>query len=522
MEKLIYFPINVLEMIFQEINHHMALSLMPLHSKFNEIGQKKLYKNIHLYCKDELMKNNRREVNKPMKGRGKKVSHWRKTNNVVYKQGYEWRAHKDILNDFTKKFTVISSCTFSRNIIRKKMIRNQHIQHLSIEKVHPVEYTGYMLYGDRNGVPALLKEVFRYFKNIDYVSFASLNNQFEMKSENSSVEVLKSLEFLVPKYIPGFYGRILFLEKNDQGPFDFLYDNLKSLKFSFEGSTIRRHNDDLSEKIELFNKISSFKNLEDLHLQFEALIDLTDSSFVSKLNKINCKLKKLNLIFWGKLGEKKKFCNGEPTPKWLFTLKDFFDTEHINSLSLYYENDGPGEIGFFYHIFEFKEILVDANLANLRNLALFSHDLDLRAIKVKKLHKLMICTDIANDEDATEIAKLYLKNPTLRLSWWPRFIEVYFSDIFSKIDNLQIFTPDYFQIISCQWPSYFFKNDIISIEKGRSNSHEQNKKNSKKLDIVLKTDYSIEELYGMDLFDTTKIDEDLPEVFYNKVKYWDW
>ncbi|KAI5965409.1 uncharacterized protein KGF55_001630 [Candida pseudojiufengensis] len=484
MERLVSFPIEVLELIFQQINQHMVLSLMPLHSTFNEIGQNKLYKNIHIYYKNKLIKANRRE-----------------TNNA--EEFYEWRAHKDILNDFTKKFTVISSHNFYCNIIKKKMIRNQHIQHLSIEKVHPVEYTGYMSYRDRKGVPALLKEVFRYFKNIDYVSFAVLNNHIEMKNENSSIKVLKNLDFLIPRYNSSFYERILFLEKNNQGSFTFLYDNLKSLKFSFEGCTSNRYyyRRNILESIELFNKVNLFKSLEELHLKIGALIDLTDSSFVAKLNKISCKLKKLDLIFYGK-----PYRNPKPE-KWLFTLKDFFDTEQIVSLSLYYAGKMSYKDKISYKNFEFKEILNNANLAKLRILVLFSHFLDLKEIKVEKLHKLIVCTDIANDTYATETAKLFIENPNLKLSWWPRFMDVGFDEIFFISESLQLYTPDYFQIISCQWPSYFFKNDIITIDKKMLTSHEQDNKNLKKLDIILKTEYSIEELHGMNLFNTSNMDK---------------
>ncbi|KAI5960039.1 uncharacterized protein KGF55_004762 [Candida pseudojiufengensis] len=511
MEKLIYFSIEVLEIIFQQINHHMALSLMPLHSKFYEIGKKKLYKNIHIYHKDKLIETSRRE-----------------TNGETHIEGYEWRAHKDILNDFTKKFTVISSYNFYRNIIRKKMIRNQHIQHLSIEKVHPVEYTGYMSYKDRKKVPALLKEAFRYFKHIDYVSFAFLNNQINMNNENCFNDVLKSLDFLIPNYIPGFYGHTLFLEKNNQGSFDFLYDNLKSLKFLFSGSNVREYEDEenLSESIELFNKVNLFKNLEELHLKFESLIDLTDSSLLAKLNKIKCKLKKLDLVFWGKIRSLEDTWNRgwkppKPEPKkWLFTLKNFFDTDEINSLSLNYNNSSRSHGDeLFCQKFEFNEILTNANLSNLRNLVLFSHSLDLDSITIKNLHKLILCTDIANDEYATEIAKLYLENPALKVCWWPRFMSSSSDAIFFNSENLRLYSPDYFKIISCQWPSYFFKNKIISIEKGTLTSHEQDNKNLRKLDIILKTEYSIEELYGMDLFDTSQIDNRTLKVLLGHEKF---
>ncbi|KAI5963720.1 uncharacterized protein KGF55_002600 [Candida pseudojiufengensis] len=490
MEKLIYFPIDVLEIIFQQINQHMVLSLMPLHSKFYEIGRNKLYRNIYLYRKDKLMETNSREINDAEKY-------------------YEWRVHKDILNDFSKKFTVISSSTFTRNIIKKKMIRNQHIHHLSIEKLRPVVYTGYKLYVDYNAVPTLLKEIIRYFESIDYVSFGSLNNKFDMKNKNCSIDVLKNLEFLSPDYIPGLYERTLFLEKNKHGSFEFLYNNLKSLKFPLEGSTLSEHNDDdddddeLPDSIELFNQINLFKNLEELHLQFDRLIDLSDSSFLTNSNKLECKLKKLDSMFWAKLR---------------FGKSDYFNTEQLNTLSLYYLNDTAiDEDEYFYQKFEFKELLTNANLANLRTLVLTSPSFDLKSIKVKTLLKLIICTETADDEDAIEIAKLYLKNPTLRLSWWPRYMDTHKYDIFVYSEYLQLYSPEYYQIISCQWPSYFFKSNIISIgkkqKKRRLTSHKQDNNSSRRLDIVLKTEYTIEELCGMHLFETSIVYGDVLDVF---------
>ncbi|KAI5962921.1 uncharacterized protein KGF55_002713 [Candida pseudojiufengensis] len=445
MEKLVNFPIEVLELIFQQINHHMVIALMPLHSRFYEIGQKKLYKNIHIYLKRHLKKASPSEANKP-----------------DYELG--WRAHKEILNDFTKKYTVISSCNFYVNINKNKMNRYQHIEHLSIENLEPVFYASKLSFESRKGVtPLFLRKIFKYFKNLDYVSFALSNNQLNRKNKDKSDDGIKGKTFLIPDELPDFYRHVLFLEEKNPRSYDFLYNNLKSLKFSFEppDNSIKEYeHHELSKSIDLFNKINLFKKLEELHLTFDQLIDLMDPLLLERLNKINCKLKKLDLLFWA---------------KFIFIADDKF---------------------------KFEEILINANLPKLRNLILSSGTLDLKSIDVSKLHKLIICTDEANNRYATRIAKLYLINPSLRISWWPRFTDLYFDEILFNSDNLQIYSPDYFQIISCQWPSYFFKSDIISItKKDKSSSRKHNSKNSKELNIILKHDYSVEELHGMDMLD---------------------
>ncbi|KAI5963729.1 uncharacterized protein KGF55_002609 [Candida pseudojiufengensis] len=495
MEKLVHFPYEVLEMIFQQINHHMVIALMPLHSKFNEIGQKKLYKNIHIYLKHNVMKLAYTKAGEPR-----------------YKQENRWRFHKDILNDFTKKFTVISSCSFYDNINKNKMNRYQHIEHLSIENVNPLYYVSHLKFDNKREVPTFLRKIFRYFKNLDYVSFALSNNQLNRANKDKTDDGLKGKTFKIPRQRPDFYDHVLFLEEKNQSSYEFLYNNLKSLKFKFEppNNHVKEFNPlELSKSIDLFNKINLFKKLEELHLIFELFINLMDPLLLERLNKINCRLKKLDLLFWGKhifQGDDYwdyYYYHLRPKPKprkWLFTLDKFFDTKEINTLSLNYHSESNIEETFYLQKFRFEEMLSNASLPKLRNLVLSSRLLDLKSIDVSKLHKLIICTKSADDGYATRIAKLYLINPSLRLSWWPTFNIWYDREIFFKTDNLQIFTPDYFQVISCQWPSYFFESDIISITKKHNrNSRKSKDKNPKKLNITLKHDYSVKEQRGMDM-----------------------
>ncbi|KAI5962919.1 uncharacterized protein KGF55_002711 [Candida pseudojiufengensis] len=140
---------------------------------------------------------------------------------------------------------------------------------------------------------------------------------------------------------------------------------------------------------------------------------------------------------------------------------------------------------------------MNANLLNLKTLILSSHRLDLDSIDVSNLQKLIICTDIANDQDAIEIAKLYLKNPTINLSWWPRWMKRE-STFLTTLFDLQLFTPDYFQIISCQWPSFFFKDTKISIKKKIEYVSKRGRliqfRYPKLLTILLKEDYSLQDL----------------------------
>ncbi|KAI5966705.1 uncharacterized protein KGF55_000114 [Candida pseudojiufengensis] len=491
---------------------------MPLHSKFYEIGQKKLYKNIHLNSKYHIM-----------------IPPSSDLDGSEYKgKGNRWRAHKNILNDFTKKYTIISLCSFYTNMIEKKMNRYQHIHHLSIEDIDHSNYARHLNFWDRKGVPEIFRKTFEYFENIHYVSFAISNNQFEKINKDNFHDVINGIDFNI-SILPEFYDYVLFLEKDDHGSFDFLYNNLKSLKFEFRPihNFVKKYSceKDLFKSIKLFNKINLFKNLEELHLGFEVLIDLTDPVLIEKLNKINCKLKKLDLLFWGKIKFvediylEKQTSSIKPKPKkWLFTLDNFFDTKEITSLALNIFNKMFDKEYFIYEKFEFKEILINANLSKLRNLVLSSQFLDLKSIDVSKLHKLIICTDVANDNFVNEIAKLYFKNPTLRLSWWPRFMNSHAFNIFAKTDNIQLSTPDYFQIISCQWPSYFFRSNIISIENEEYTSQNQSliddKQNSKSLDILLKNNYSIQELVGMDLFVITCIDESVLKVLKRYEPTW--
>ncbi|KAI5963730.1 uncharacterized protein KGF55_002610 [Candida pseudojiufengensis] len=506
MEKLVNFPYEVLEMIFQQINHHMVIALMPLHSKFNEIGQKKLYKNIHIYLKHNLLNGTYSESREP-----------------PYKQENRWRFHKNILNDFTKKFTVISSCSFYDNIIKLKMNRYQHIEHLSIENLELFHYATHLKFQNRKGVPTFLRKIFRYFKNLDYVSFALSNNQLNRKNKDKTDDGLIGKTFIIPRQRPDFYDHVLFLEEKNQGSYDFLYNNLKSLKFQFDqpkNDVKRLTYHDLSKSIDLFNKINLFKKLEELHLIFELFINLMDPLLLERLNKINCKLKKLDLMFRGKHrfieDDDWDYYHSTPRPgtKWLFTLDKFFETKEINTLSLNYRNEAYFKDLFIFENFKFEEMLTNANLSKLRNLILSSRILDLKSIDVSKLHKLIICTDVANDMYAKKIAKLYFINPNLRLSWWPRLNDWIYEEIFFYSDNLQLFTPDYFQIISCQWPSYFFKSDIISITKKHNRkTRSLNDKYSQNLSITLKHDYSVEELYGMDMFEFFHIDKPTLKIF---------
>ncbi|KAI5964045.1 uncharacterized protein KGF55_001987 [Candida pseudojiufengensis] len=504
MEKLVDLPFEVLEIIFQQINHHMVIALMPLHSQFHKIGQKKLYKNIHIYVKCNSIKDSSTEANKPK-----------------HTSGNRWRAHKDILNDFTRKFTVISLCCFYNNIIMKKIDRYQHVQHLSIEDVESVFYPRNSLSREYpEGAPSLRK-IFKYFKNLDYVSFAMSNNQLDSKNIDSSHDLMVGvISWGVFYYLRDFVAA---LERNYQVSYNFLYDNLKSFKFYFlpsHSSGMRYNCDtDLIGSINTFNKINSFKKLEELHLVFENLVDLMDPSLLGRLNKINCKLKKLDLTFWGKLKysdhwDSQAFYARSKPGKWLFTLNEFFDTKEIISLSLDYHNKTYSADHYIFQEFNFEEILCNANLPKLRNLVLSSPTLDLKSIDVSNLHKLLICTEIANDKYAAEIAKLYLINSNLRLSWWPRFMSQVKHE-FCTWDNLQINTPDYFQVISCQWPSYLFTSDKISIERIESTSDKKglvNHNHLKQLDIGLKNEYSIEELYEMDLFNTFIIEKSVLEV----------
>ncbi|KAI5959959.1 uncharacterized protein KGF55_005191 [Candida pseudojiufengensis] len=505
MEKLVDFPFEVLEIIFQRINHHMVITLMPLHSQFHKIGQKKLYKNIHIYVKCNSIRDSPTKANK-----------------LKHTSGNRWRAHKDILNDFTKKFTVISLCSFYNNIIRKKIDRYQHVQHLSIEDVESVFYPRHSSSREYPEGPPSLWKILKYFKNLDYVSFAMSNNQLDLKNKDSSHDVMVGINF--SGYCCDLRDHVAVLERDYQVSYDFLYDNLKSFKFQFlpthcAGS---RYNcdRDLFRSIDTFNKINSFKKLEELHLVFEDLIDLMDPSLLGRLNKVNCKLKKLDLTFWGKLKysdhwDSQAFYARSKPGKWLFTLNEFFDTKEIISLSLDYHNKTYSGDHYIFQEFNFEEILCNANLPKLRNLVLSSPTLDLKSIDVSTLHKLLICTEIANDTYAAEIAELYLINPNLRLSWWPRFMKQA-NDTFCTWDNLRINTPDYFQVISCQWPSYFFTSDKISIKRLESIFDEKglyiNNDHSKQLDIVLKIEYSIEELYEMDLFDTFDIQKSVLKV----------
>ncbi|KAI5961002.1 uncharacterized protein KGF55_004269 [Candida pseudojiufengensis] len=443
-----------------------------------------------------------------------------------YEWDNRWRAHKVILNDFTKKFTVISICNFLDNIIKNKINKYQRIQHLSIGDEEPI-FTGiHSSLRERKDVRPYLGKILKYFRNLDYVSFAKSNNQLDLKDKDSSYDVMKDIDFEIRGLRSDFDDHVLFLDKNYQGSFDFMYNNLKNLKFHFKPShnTICKLNceNDVFKSINLFNKINLFKNLEELHLAFGALIDLTNPSLIEKMKKINCKLKKLDITYWGKLRfsddfweENNKHINPKPG-KWLFTLNKFFDTKEIISLSLNYQKKTFAREEFHFSKLKFEEILIKTNLPKLRNLVLSSSTLDLKSIEVSKLHKLIICTEFANDMYAADIARLYLLNPNLRLSWWPRFMEQDDYTRFCIWDNLQMYTPDYFQIISSQWPSYFFTSDIVSIRGRGSISHKKgvfdNVDDSRKLNIVLKTEYSLEELFGMDLFDTASINRSVLKV----------
>ncbi|KAI5960680.1 uncharacterized protein KGF55_004573 [Candida pseudojiufengensis] len=276
-----------------------------------------------------------------------------------------------------------------------------------------------------------------------------------------------------------------------------------ALPMSFRTGIGRKLSHELQRTIEIFNNINLFKNLEELHLAFRDVVDLTDPLLLEKLNKVDCKLKKLQIIFWAK----HKFLNGSPNEsdlkikeeprKWLFTLNNFFYSKEIASLSLDHYSEVEYESDLIFEKFEFWEMFVNANLSKLTNLSLSSHDLDLKLIDISKLHKLTIRTDIANDHFAIEIARLYFDNPNLRISWWPRFTRPYDFYSFGFIENIEMFTPDYFQIISCQWPLYFFKSTEISVKKGESLINHS--KTPKTLHIILKNEYSIEELFEMDL-----------------------
>ncbi|KAI5960858.1 uncharacterized protein KGF55_004428 [Candida pseudojiufengensis] len=436
-----------------------------------------------------------------------------------------WRVHKDISNDFTKKFTVISSHTFHVNMIECKIKRNQYIKHLSIEDAYCLHYFKNVSFDFETAVPALLKEIVNYFEKIDYISFGTSNNQLQLNDTKKTYITLEGITFVINKYLEGFYERVLFLDKINLKSYNFLYNNLKSLKFHFRPShqMIKKYNDDydLCDSINLFNKINLFKRLEELNLTFPCLVDLTDPLLLEKLNRINCKLKKLDLLFWGKLRFEYDFYDSrgrriklEPK-KWLFTLKEYFDTEEVTSLTLIHYNNEFFKDLYQYEEFEFIEILTNANLPKLRNLFLSSHLLDLKSIDVSRLHKLIVCTGIANDKYAIDIAKLYFINPSLRISWWPRFMELSSLEEFFKSDNLSLYSPDYYQVISCQWPSYFFTSATFAIESkalattrlGLLASNEK-----KKLNIALKSEYSIKEIRDMGFLVKTMICKEVSEI----------
>ncbi|KAI5962217.1 uncharacterized protein KGF55_003293 [Candida pseudojiufengensis] len=450
MEKLVYFPSEVLELIFQQMNHHMVLNLIPLHSKFCDIGRKKLYKFIHIYFNDSEIKS------------------------ITYTG---WRMHKNIVNDFTKKYTIIESSKFYTSMIENKIDRFQKIQHLSIENDVFLGHIDKLSIDFNRAAPALLERIVKYFKNIDCISFALANNQLEPNKYRSSNEALEAITFQKPNIYHELFDRVLVFGSNNPLSYDFLYNNLKSFKFQFGLVRSRKrryhHGDidqDLLRSIDVFNSINLFKNLEDLHLAFKGFINLMDPLLLEKLNKIDCKLKTLQIIFWGKHKElrgiqKKRELHIKAKPrKWLFTLDKFFRTDEITSLTLdHYSKKDYRDVIFFekanfeFEKFEFWKILANANLSKLRNLCLSSQYLDLKWIDVSKLQKLIIRTDVANYIFATEIAMLYLSNPNLRISWWPRLTNQYRCNNFDKFDNIQIYTPHYIQVISCQWPLYFFK-----------------------------------------------------------------
>ncbi|KAI5961273.1 uncharacterized protein KGF55_004198 [Candida pseudojiufengensis] len=430
MEKLVDFPIEVLEIIFQQMNHHMVLNLIPLHSKFREIGQTKLYKFIHIYF-------NERKIDYCTSDEdGSQCS-----------TSTEWKMHKDILNDFTKKFTIIESYNFYSSVIDHKIDRFQKIENLSIENEDFLEHIGKISFTNGSDAQFLLKKNVMYFKNIDYITFASANDQLEPNKYRSSKEALEAITYQRLENYDELFDRILFFDiNNNPSPPDFLYNNLKILKFEFgmRCNTVRRYNHNDKDEIII------------------------------------------------------KEPREEPR-KWLFTLDNFFHTEEITSLSLDHYSEVEYESDLVFEKFEFWEMLANANLSKLRNLSLSSHYLDLKLIDISKLHKLTIRTDIANDHFALEIAKLYFDNPNLKLSWWPRFTRPYDYYSFGFIKNIQMYTPDYFQMISCQWPSYLFKSTKISNKKEESLINQS--KAPKTLDIILKNEYSIEELFEMDLID---------------------
>ncbi|KAI5963816.1 uncharacterized protein KGF55_002696 [Candida pseudojiufengensis] len=487
MEKLVYFPYEVLETIFQQINHHMVLNLMPLHSKFYEIGQKKLYKFIHIYS------------------------------NRCTKES--WRFHKNISNDFTKKFTVISAYNFYMNLIEGKINRYQYIQHLRIEDAHCIRHFENNSFDYETAPPALLKEIVNYFKKIDFISFGNSNNQLELNDTKNTYNTLEGITFVINKYLKGFYRDVLFLHKRKRRPYRFLYNNLRSLKFHFKPShtAIQKYRDDydLGKSIDLFNKINGFKKLEELNLTFPMLVDFTDPTLLKKLNRINCKLKKLDLLFWGKLRLLEWVLPNSEPKKWLFTLEKYFHTEEVTSLTLIHYNNEFFDDIFQYDKFEFVEILTNANLPKLRNLLLSSHLLDLKSIDVSKLHKLIVCTGIANDKYAIEIAKLYFTNPSLKVCWWPRFMDLDSLEVFFKSGNLNIYSPEYYQIISCQWPSYFFENTAFTIETKDLTFTEQgllDLNENKKMNISLEFEYSLKEIRDMKLVCNSMICEEVLKI----------
>ncbi|KAI5961004.1 uncharacterized protein KGF55_004271 [Candida pseudojiufengensis] len=469
MEKIVYFPTEVLEMIFQQINHHQVLNLIPLHSKFCDIGQKKLYKFIHIYFKYYKIKNTSSGANEPK-----------------YTICTNWRMHKNVVNDFTKKFTVIQSYNFYSSSIENKIDRFQKVKHLSIETNDFLSFIKKSSFDHKTAASALLKKIVTYFKNIDYISFAAVNNQLEPNIYRSPKDALDVITFQRPKIHHEFFYRVLFYDSKNPLSYDFFYDNLRIFNYNFGGCCHflkRYHHDDrdLGKCIDVFNKINMFKKLEELKLTFIDLIDLMDPLLLKKLHKINCKLKKLQILFWGK----HKY------------LSDIWNE---------------------------RELHIKAKPRKWLNLYLSSHYLDMKLIDVSKLHKLTISTGVANDNLATEIAKLYFINPSLKLSWWPQFTTVYDHGKYVNPDNILMYTPDYFQIISCQWPLYFFKSTEILIEKEELVSHQQGKsgesKTPKKLHIILKNAYPLEELWELDLLDEDWVCKSVMKVLRKEESDW--
>ncbi|KAI5955251.1 hypothetical protein KGF54_001812 [Candida jiufengensis] len=252
------------------------------------------------------------------------------------------------------------------------------------------------------------------------------------------------------------------------------------------------------------------------------------------MNKIECKIKQLDLIFWSDFSKRK--ANGykkvyyEELDEWLFTLDKYFNTENIASLSISQLNDPGFESRIKSDTFKITSFMKNANLAKLKSLLISSNFLNVNGIDVSNLEKLYICTSIANDSYAFELAKLYLTNPNLYISWWPVFYQL--GDTLYA-DNIRLYSPSHFQVISCQWPLYFFTSGKILIKKTESgvkpnnisnltNTKTRCKKFLKKFEIYLKRDYTLQDLLDMGLFySPLSIYESVLEVMDQNENVWD-